>query len=485
MEFFPLPLCDDLYPNLSTGQMLRSAGKKGKNQDFSIEPGPKKPGIGPIIGRLSWVRNTGRLLSRDSDSNRATMNAPAPQNLSIPALNLTFKDRIDQKIFDALYSRSLVYNTCWEDPAVDRQALHLGPDDTVMVITSAGCNALDYALQGPAKVYAIDANPRQNALLELKMAGIRKLGFDDFFAIFGSGFHPNIKNIYRHQLRDELSEFAKTYWDRRFNWFASRHGSFYFHGLAGFVARGFRTYFRMRPALAQRVAELFASTSPEEQRRIYDEKIAAELWTPVINWVLNRQLTMSLLGVPHPQRRLVQGQHPGGVSGFIRDAIEYVFRNLPVGDNYFWRVYLTGSYTCDCCPSYLKEENFNALKGGLVDCIEPHTCTVTEFLQAGSDPITRFVLLDHMDWMSCYYPAALIEEWDAIFERAAPDARLLLRSAHANPPFLDWVRAGPERLLLGELLDFETDVADRLQLEDRVHTYAGFVVARMAANGRA
>gem|GEM_PF-17787 len=465
--------------------MLRSAGKKGKNQDFSIEPGPKKPGIGPIIGRLSWVRNTGRLLSRDSDSNRATMNAPAPQNLSIPALNLTFKDRIDQKIFDALYSRSLVYNTCWEDPAVDRQALHLGPDDTVMVITSAGCNALDYALQGPAKVYAIDANPRQNALLELKMAGIRKLGFDDFFAIFGSGFHPNIKNIYRHQLRDELSEFAKTYWDRRFNWFASRHGSFYFHGLAGFVARGFRTYFRMRPALAQRVAELFASTSPEEQRRIYDEKIAAELWTPVINWVLNRQLTMSLLGVPHPQRRLVQGQHPGGVSGFIRDAIEYVFRNLPVGDNYFWRVYLTGSYTCDCCPSYLKEENFNALKGGLVDCIEPHTCTVTEFLQAGSDPITRFVLLDHMDWMSCYYPAALIEEWDAIFERAAPDARLLLRSAHANPPFLDWVRAGPERLLLGELLDFETDVADRLQLEDRVHTYAGFVVARMAANGRA
>ena len=119
------------------------------------------------------------------------MNAPAPQNLAVPALNLILKDRTDQKIFDALYSRPLVYNTCWEDPAVDRQALHLGPQDTVMVITSAGCNALDYALQGPAKVYAIDANPRQNALLELKMAGIRKLGFDDFFAIFGSGFLPD------------------------------------------------------------------------------------------------------------------------------------------------------------------------------------------------------------------------------------------------------------------------------------------------------
>ena len=34
------------------------------------------------------------------------MNAPAPQNLAVPALNLTLKDRIDQKIFDALYLES-------------------------------------------------------------------------------------------------------------------------------------------------------------------------------------------------------------------------------------------------------------------------------------------------------------------------------------------------------------------------------------------
>ena len=58
---------------------------------------------------------------------------------SMPLPNL--RDKLDQKIFDAIYSRSLVYNTCWEDPAVDRKALALGPDDTVLVITSAGCNA--------------------------------------------------------------------------------------------------------------------------------------------------------------------------------------------------------------------------------------------------------------------------------------------------------------------------------------------------------
>lgn len=407
------------------------------------------------------------------------MNAPAPPNLAFPATNLTLQDRLDQKIFNGLYSRSLVYNTCWEDPEVDRQALHLSADDRLLVITSAGCNALDYALQGPSKVYAIDANPRQNALLELKISGIRHLDFEDFFALFGNGFHPDAGPLYRQHLRRDLSPFAQAYWDRRINWFRSRHGSFYFHGLAGFVARSFRTYFRLRPELAQQIHKLLDSPSLDDQRRIYDDKIAGELWTPLINWVLNRQLTMSLLGVPHPQRRLVQAQHPDGVSGFIRHAVEYVFRNLPVRNNYFWRVYLTGNYTRDCCPSYLQEANFLALKSGLVDSIEAHTCTVTEFLQRDNEPISRFVLLDHMDWMSSYHPAALIEEWQAILDRATPAARILLRSAHAKPPFLEWITVGTNRRPLAEVLEFETALADQLQQFDRVHTYAGFVIAQM------
>jgi S-adenosylmethionine:diacylglycerol 3-amino-3-carboxypropyl transferase len=45
---------------------------------------------------------------------------------------LSLSDRVDQKVFDVIYSRSLVYNTSWEDPAVDRQALDLKSDDTVL-----------------------------------------------------------------------------------------------------------------------------------------------------------------------------------------------------------------------------------------------------------------------------------------------------------------------------------------------------------------
>ena len=50
-----------------------------------------------------------------------------------------------------VHQHQLVYNTCWEDPRLDRQALELTAEDAVLVITSAGCNALDYALAGAGR----------------------------------------------------------------------------------------------------------------------------------------------------------------------------------------------------------------------------------------------------------------------------------------------------------------------------------------------
>ncbi|WP_026293244.1 DUF3419 family protein [Rudaea cellulosilytica] len=386
-------------------------------------------------------------------------------------------DKLDHALFNAIYSRNLVYNTCWEDPAIDRQALALGPDDTMLVISSAGCNVLDYALLGPKRIHAVDANPRQIALLELKIAAIRSLDYADYFAIFGEGCHRDFKNLYEQKLRAQLSPFAQQWWDKHWDWFAGKHGSFYFHGLSGMVARGVRAYFKLRPGLASAINALLDAKSLPEQQKIYDERVSPLLWNKTVNWIISRQFVMSLLGVPYPQRKLVEAQHEFGIHGFIRGAVEYVFRQLPLSDNYFYRVYLTGRYRRDCCPEYLKEAGFNALKAGLVDRIELHTTTVTELLSQNETPISRFVLLDHMDWMSSYYPDALVEEWNAILNRATPGARILLRSAQSKPAFLESIRVGPGQNRLREIFHFADDLADSLQSGDRVHTYAGFVIA--------
>lgn len=409
-----------------------------------------------------------------------TRGHPAANDEELPLVTpLTLHERIDQKLFDAIYARSLVYNTCWEDPAVDRLALTLTGRDNLLVITSAGCNVLDYALAGPASIAAVDANPRQTALLELKLAGIKTLAHADFFQIFGAGRHPHFAEIYHDCLRPALSAAARQFWDPRGAWFSARGGGFYFHGLAGTVARVFRAYLRCRPRLAGHIEALFNATTLAQQRELYDSRVAPLLWTRSLNWALSRQITLSMLGVPHPQRREVQAQHHAGVAGFVREPLTFLAHHLPFRDNYFYAVYVRGQYQPDCCPEYLKPAQFARLKAGLAARIVPHTCTVTDFLQRVRAPISRFVLLDHMDWMSSYEPQALAEEWAAIFARATPDARIIFRSAHAEPRYLDQVRLPHSGLALRDLLRFDPLRAAALTGQDRVHTYAGFHIAHV------
>jgi S-adenosylmethionine-diacylglycerol 3-amino-3-carboxypropyl transferase len=392
-----------------------------------------------------------------------------------------FSVQIDQRIFSALYSRCLVYNACWEDPAIDRLALGLNSQDNVLVITSAGCNALDYALCAPRRIDAVDANPRQGALLELKLAGIRALSFPDFFALFGSGRHADAPRLYRNHLREQLSSYAREYWDRHHRWFCATNArnTFYHFGLSGRMARLLRSYICSRRGLAESIERAFAADDLRQQQRVYDQDIAPRLWTGLVNWILGRQVTMSMLGVPASQRQEVERQHAHGVPGFVREAVDYVFRQLPLASNYFWSLYLRGCYTAECCPEYLKEPNFEALKSGLANRIHVHTATVEGFLRGHDQPISKFVLLDHMDWMSAYQRDQLAEEWSAILQRAAPQARVLFRSAHAHANYLRDLmvqRQGRSRPLL-RFLRLRGEMVRELQARDRVHTYAGLHIA--------
>jgi S-adenosylmethionine-diacylglycerol 3-amino-3-carboxypropyl transferase len=384
-------------------------------------------------------------------------------------------------LFDLLYRRSLLYNACWEDPALDREAMVLGPEDEVLVITSAGCNALDYALEGPRRVWAIDANPRQSALLALKLAGIRALDHDDFFAFFGRGFHPQARTVYASALRPLLDQESRRFWDRHCAWFAQRDPlrRFYYQGLSGKVARWMVRYLRSRPRLWHGVETLLEARNQDEQRAAYCDLVEPYLFTRGFSWLLQRQAMMSMLGVPDTQRRAVAADHEGGVAGFIRSAFEAVFANLPLHDNYFWMVYLRGGYTPTCCPRYLEAGHFQRLKHGLVDRIEHRTATVTDFLAGHRRAISHFVLLDHMDWMGRALPQALSEEWQWILSRCTDDARILFRSGSREPTFLRDCRVAHRGRLLpiADHLDFRSEQAEALHARDRVHTYASFHIA--------
>ena len=387
-------------------------------------------------------------------------------------------DWLSRRIFNAVHRNNLVYNTCWEDPRLDREALRIGPSDAILVITSAGCNALDYALCGPGHVYAVDMNPRQNALLDLKIAGIRGLEFEDFFRMFGEGHLPGARRIYQDKLRRLLPDWSRTWWDTKIKWFENRRHSFYFRGTSGLFARMAKVYtdkvIKVRPHLEA----ILDAPSVEEQRRIYDAHLR-DSFGRLLKFALNRDTTMSMLGVPLAQRRQIEATYDGDLARYIQDCIEGAFVKLPMRDNYFWRLYINGRYTRDCCPEYLVAGNFEKLKAGLVDRVSTHTNSVQGFLEGHQGQISRFVLLDHMDWLCDHFFPLLESEWQAIVNRAATQTRIIWRSGGFNTDFVEQVRVNIDGRTrrTKELLQFHPDLSTRLHERDRVHTYGSFSIA--------
>ncbi len=382
--------------------------------------------------------------------------------------------------FRAVHRNNLVYVTCWEDPRLDRIAMKLTKNDTVLVLTSGGCNALEYALDEPKHIYAVDVNPRQNALLELKIAGIRELDHSSFFKLFGEGHLSKFDEVYQQQLRAHLSPFAQQYWDRNgTSLFASKH-SFFFHGTTGIFARVINFYIDHIVKLRDAFNALFEAKTIEEQHQIYyEEQIYNKFWKKIIHQLMNSNLTLWMLGVPPQQRQQMECYLENGVAEFVENCCQKVFSEIPIWDNYFWRVFIKGKYTPSCCPEYLKEENFQLLKAGLVDRISVHTDTVTHFLENQDVHISHFVLLDHMDWLSNYQYTELKREWQAIVNRSQNKSRILFRSACFEVEYIDpiCVSIKGQEHSLADLLHYQKDLAQQLHRKDRVHTYGSFYIA--------
>lgn len=375
------------------------------------------------------------------------------------------------RVFRGVHGGRLIYNACWEDPRIDRQLLRLGPDSRVVMLTSAGCNALDYLLDGPAEIHAIDVNFRQNALLELKAAVIRRDEFDDLFEMFGIGSHDRFRGIYA-AVRGGLSPEARGFWDDNITFFNPRslRKSFYYQGASGAAAWLMGgTMFRAKPNIKNFALCLLDADSLDEQRAIYDW-LEPKIWGRLNNWLVRQPALMTLLGVPRPQIRLIENGYPGGLTSYVKDKVRHVATRLPVRENYFWRVYITGSYTLGCCPEYLRRANQPALRSRL-DRIVPHTCTVSEFLRRHPGAYSHYVLLDHQDWLAWHQPDALLDEWTLILRNSRPGTRILMRSAAADVDFIP-----PD---IRRFLRFHPGTTTPLHALDRVGTYGSLHLAEV------
>jgi S-adenosylmethionine-diacylglycerol 3-amino-3-carboxypropyl transferase len=377
---------------------------------------------------------------------------------------------LHNRLFSHIFRNYIVYNTCWEDPRIDRNLLQL-QGSRLLTITSGGCNALEYLLDDPEIVWSVDANPCQNALLELKISLYKNGSWRTLFDFFGRGGSSLAIPIYRGLLRENLSGEAREYWDKNIQFFDPGIGrpSFYFYGTSGVVAWNVLRYIKYK-GMQDLVFRLLESETLEEQAYWYGE-IEPRLWGYILKFITRRRVMMTMLGVPSVQKEMIEiDGEKTDPDTFIREVFRKIFTTTLLRENYFWRVYLTGCYTEECCPEYLKEKNFEIIKERL-ERLNVTTATISDFLEHNDIKFTHYNLLDHMDWLCSHNPEELQRESELISMRSSGNPVLIFRSASSQNTFL------PDFFL--NRLSFSVPIAEEWHRQSRVGTYGSTHLATL------
>jgi S-adenosylmethionine-diacylglycerol 3-amino-3-carboxypropyl transferase len=391
--------------------------------------------------------------------------------------NSSKKQSVLQKLF-AVWFDAFVYNQIWEDPRVDLQALRLNEDSRVLTISSGGCNALNYLIENPESVTAVDLNRHHIFLLNLKISALKFLPtYEDFFNFFGFGKHAGNVENYKKFIAPNLDERAKRFWDGngffgsllngdRINYFAS--GGLYQHSRNGYFLRFFHRFARL---LGCKTDEILKADSLAEQEKIYQQHIAPFFDSFVIKVIGKMPVTMFGLGIPPQQydelrRDLADG---GSIIDVYRARAKRLACDYPIGENYFaWQAFgrRYDTETRRAVPEYLKEKNYKTLKAS-ANRLQTKIGSITEEIK--QNPIgtfNRFVFLDAQDWMNS---EAMTDLWQAIADKAEKDSRVIFRTAGATSPI--------EKNLPADLqtkFDYQKEFSQELFKQDRASIYGGF-----------
>jgi S-adenosylmethionine-diacylglycerol 3-amino-3-carboxypropyl transferase len=387
------------------------------------------------------------------------------------------KQSVLQKLF-AVWFDAFVYNQIWEDPRVDLQALKLDENSRVLTISSGGCNAMNYLLENPQSVTAVDLNRHHIFLLNLKIAALKFLpAYEDFFAFFGFGKSEKTIENYEKFIAPNLDQETKAFWEtssflgkithgRRINFF--RKGGLYEHSRNGYFLRFFHKFSR---ALGCKPDEVLKAKTPEEQAALYEKFIAPFFDSFVIKAIGKMPVTMFGLGIPPQQYDELKKDLADGANliDVYKERTKRLAVEYPIYENYFaWQAFARKYDTENrqAVPEYLKAENYEKLKAN-AENIRTKIGSVTEELKnQPANTFNRFVFLDAQDWMNT---EMMTDLWQAIAHRSEAGTRIIFRTAGASSPIETNLPKS-----LRERFVYEEELSKELFKQDRASIYGGF-----------
>ena len=352
----------------------------------------------------------------------------------------------------------VLYSQCWEDVSVARAALRIRPGEAVLAIAAAGDNVIALLQDDPGSVLAVDLNPAQTALLQLKIAAIRLIRDPAEVASFlGLDRHPDRAAVWR-VLRGTLPPEARAYWDA--NRSLIERGVIHAGRFERYLAAFRRLVLPVVPGRST-VQEILQVTNLDDQRQIYQDRWDSRRWRLLFRVFFSRRLL----------RRF--GRDPAffdeceieDIGAHYLARAEHALTSIPIWSNPYVTHILSGRFEPgERTPDYLRPA-IQSLVRDRLDRIDVRTASLDDVLRDLPDgSVDAFYLSDVFELATPAQLAATLAEvarvgragaricyWNNLVARQRPDA-------------------------LADRLQCDPEEARRLHALDRAFLYSRLVV---------
>lgn len=357
---------------------------------------------------------------------------------------------------------SIRYAQCWEDADILLEALQVRPGEVCLSIASGGENSLSLLSKSPSKVIALDCNPSQLALLELKVAAFRNLSHPELLKLLGAVESTAAERRWLYgRCEHSLKPTTRRFW--------RLHMRLVEEGVNG--SGKFENYFRLFRNLllplihdSQTVEQLCAERSPAERRAFYLNVWNTWRWKAMFSIFFSKTV-MGNAGRDPQLFKFVEGS----VASRILNRVEHGLTAVDPHTNPYLRWILTGKHN-DVLPHALRAENFEIIRANL-DRLQWHCLTVGEYLnQPDSPPIDCFNLSDIFEYMDQPTYELLLETliassnhgarlayWNMLVDRHAPDTFIKTGKLRSHE------RAGAELLAADKAFFYSNFVLEEVQ----------------------
>jgi S-adenosylmethionine-diacylglycerol 3-amino-3-carboxypropyl transferase len=336
----------------------------------------------------------------------------------------------------------ILYAQCWEDPEVDRRAFDISADDVVLSITSGGCNVLAFLIDSPREVIALDVNPYQNYLLDLKMAAFRALSYDEMLEFVGVSPSSRRAALYR-RLRSHVGSDSRAYWDDQDD---KIH--------RGIIHCGrYEAYMRLLRQCVHRLKgrwlleRFFSAPSRSDRVVLYRREWDTLGWRLMTRLLLSRA-TMTLL---FDKAFFAQLDESFSFGEHFRGLVKRALTELSPRDNPYLSYILLGRYCGpQALPLYLQSQNFDLIRTRL-DHVRIVLGKCEEYLAScPSRAISKFNFTNIFEWMGTEaFEQVLRETVRVAREGAVITYRNLLVPRSRPESMAPWIQ--PDRGLAAEL----------------------------------